>query len=65
MIDGETGIVAEPLEPKAVALAIVSLLDDPLRAAKYGRAGRARVEAGFTWARRAEGLARILADAAG
>ncbi len=65
VVDGETGVIAEPLEPKAVALAIVSLLDDPPRAMKYGHAGRARVEAGFTWARRAEELARILAGAAG
>jgi phosphatidylinositol alpha-1,6-mannosyltransferase len=65
VVDGETGIVAEPREPKAVALAIVSLLDDPQRAAGYGRAGRARVESDFTWTQRTGQLARMLAEAAG
>jgi glycosyltransferase involved in cell wall biosynthesis len=46
-------------------LAMVSLLDDLPRAERYGAAGRARVEAGYTWARRTERLARILADASG
>ena len=63
--DGETGLLVEPREPKALMLAMVSLLDDVPRAARYGLAGRARVEAGFTWAKRTERLARILAEAAG
>jgi phosphatidyl-myo-inositol dimannoside synthase len=65
VVDGQTGLIAEPREPKAVALAIVSLLDDPQRAAVYGWAGRRRVEADFTWAGRTQTLARVLADAAG
>ncbi len=65
IVDGETGLLVEPGEPKAVALAIVSLLDDPGRAERYGSAGRARVEADFTWTKRAERLTAILAAAAG
>jgi phosphatidyl-myo-inositol dimannoside synthase len=65
VVDEQTGLVVEGEEPKAVALAIVSLLDDPGRAARYGAAGRARVEAEFTWARRTERLAELLAAAAG
>ena len=65
VVDGETGLLVEPSEPKAVALGMVSLLDDPDRAARYGRAGRSRVEAHFTWTKRADRLAEILAAAAG
>jgi phosphatidylinositol alpha-1,6-mannosyltransferase len=65
VVDGETALVAEPREPKAVALAIVSLLDDQQRSATYGWAGRRRVEGAFTWGRRAAELADVLAGAAG
>jgi phosphatidylinositol alpha-1,6-mannosyltransferase len=65
VVDGETGTVVESREPKAAMLAMVSLLDDPPRSARYGAAGRARVEAAFTWKRRTERLAQILAEAAG
>ena len=46
--DGVTGLVVPPRDPQALAQAIRSLLDDPERRAAMGRAGRARVEAGFT-----------------
>jgi phosphatidylinositol alpha-1,6-mannosyltransferase len=65
VIDEETGLVVEGGEPKAIALAIVSLLDDPGRASRYGAAGRRRVEADHTWTKRTERLARVLAEAAG
>ncbi len=65
VVDGETAVIAEPREPKAVALAIVSLLDDQQRSAMYGWAGRRRVEGAFTWKRRAAELANVLAEAAG
>jgi glycosyltransferase involved in cell wall biosynthesis len=50
-------------EPKAVALTISRLLLDPALRARMGAAGRARVQEGFTWAMRAEELARILSRA--
>jgi len=65
VVDGETAVVAEPREPKAVALAIVSLLDDKQRSTLYGLAGRRRVEGAFTWGQRAAELANVLAEAAG
>jgi phosphatidylinositol alpha-1,6-mannosyltransferase len=63
VVDGDTGVLVEPREPKAVALAIASLLDDPTRRARYGAAGRARVERAFTWAQRGARLGQILAEA--
>jgi phosphatidylinositol alpha-1,6-mannosyltransferase len=65
VVDGVTGLLVEAREPKAVALAIASLLIDPDRAARYGAAARSRIEAGFTWTDRAERLTQILAAAAG
>jgi glycosyltransferase involved in cell wall biosynthesis len=44
VLDGETGLVAEP-EPEAVGRAIDALLAQPARAARMGRAGRERYAA--------------------
>jgi phosphatidyl-myo-inositol dimannoside synthase len=63
--DGETGLVVEGTEPKAVALALARLLGDPAEAARVGRAGRARVEAEFTWEGSAARLAGVLREAVG
>jgi glycosyltransferase involved in cell wall biosynthesis len=35
--DGRTGILVEPRDPEALAVAVISLLDDPGRAADIGR----------------------------
>jgi len=43
-VDGETGTLVPPREPKKMAAAIVSLLGDPVRARAMGAAGRQRVE---------------------
>jgi len=56
--------VVEPDEPKAVALALVSLLHDPALRVRLGAAGRERVEHGFTWGQRSARLGQILAEAA-
>jgi len=58
--DEVTGLLVEGTEPKAVALAITRLLNDPALREAMGRAGRERVERGFTWTNRAEQLADIL-----
>ena len=63
--DLRTGALVEGREPKAVALAVAGLLADPGLSERYGRAGRERVESGFTWDRQADRLARILAEASG
>jgi glycosyltransferase involved in cell wall biosynthesis len=46
--DGITGLVVPPRDPQALGQVIQNLLADPARLAAMGRAGRARVEAGFT-----------------
>lgn len=39
VIDGETGCLVAPSDPSALASAITRMLDDPGRAAEFGRAG--------------------------
>lgn len=60
IVDEVTGVLVEGREPKAVALAMARLLDDPGTMASMGAAGRGRVEEGFTWPKRTERLAEIL-----
>jgi phosphatidylinositol alpha-1,6-mannosyltransferase len=60
VVDQETGLVVEGREPKAVALAVASLLRAPDVADRMGQAGRRRVEEGFTWAHQTARLAGIL-----
>jgi phosphatidylinositol alpha-1,6-mannosyltransferase len=64
VLDQETGVVIEGREPKAVALAVRTLLDHPVPTARMGAAGRARVETAFTWKGQAARLAEILSRAA-
>ncbi|HEX9709659.1 MAG TPA: glycosyltransferase family 4 protein [Candidatus Thermoplasmatota archaeon] len=47
--EGMEGHLANPLDPLAFASRIDSLLRRPLRRARFGRNGRAKVVAGFTW----------------
>jgi glycosyltransferase involved in cell wall biosynthesis len=49
--DGETGIVVPPTEPEAISDAIRSLLLNPDRRKKMGRAGRHAVETHYNWDR--------------
>jgi phosphatidylinositol alpha-1,6-mannosyltransferase len=65
VVDQKTGLLVEGSEPKAVALAITRLLQDPGLRSRMGAAGRTLVEEGFTWPMRAAELAAILARAAG
>jgi phosphatidylinositol alpha-1,6-mannosyltransferase len=64
IVDQETGLLVEGGEPKAVALAVGSMLRAPDVAARMGRAGRIRVEDGFTWKHQSERLVEVLARAA-
>jgi phosphatidyl-myo-inositol dimannoside synthase len=65
LADGETGLLVEGEEPKAVALAVARLLLDRPVAERMGALGRARIEAEFTWARVAERLAAVLRSSVG
>jgi glycosyltransferase involved in cell wall biosynthesis len=48
VVDGETGVLAPPDNPEALAGALIDLLVDRERASKYGKAARRRVEQAFT-----------------
>jgi D-inositol-3-phosphate glycosyltransferase len=62
--DGRTGILVPPKDPMAIAKAARSLLDDPVRRAAFGRAGRARALSLFSWERVASCTADIYARVA-
>ncbi|MHA6783914.1 glycosyltransferase family 4 protein [Pseudonocardia saturnea] len=58
--DGGTGHVVDGRDPRAVADALAGLLADPAAAAAMGRAGRARMEADWSWAARVRDLTALL-----
>jgi glycosyltransferase involved in cell wall biosynthesis len=64
---GITGLLVPPADPAALAAAILSLLEDPVRAARLGTAGRRRAASDFSLSRHLaaiEGLyARMLGEA--
>ena len=49
VIDGVTGLLAEPGDPADLARQIAKLLDDPALRRQMGVAGRRRFEQEFTW----------------
>jgi phosphatidyl-myo-inositol dimannoside synthase len=48
VVDGETGLLVDPLDPDAIALALGHLLASPELARAMGEAGRRRLERHFT-----------------
>jgi len=48
VVDGVTGVLADPLDPPALARALVALWRDPARCEALGRAGRVRYEHHYT-----------------
>lgn len=60
IVDGETGLCCDPRDPRAVAGAVLTLLEDPARAREIGRAGRRYVERAGTWEHAAHALASAL-----
>lgn len=58
--DGITGILAPPEDEKALAHAVIALLNDPERRRAYGEAARKRVESHFDIAQTAEEIDHIL-----
>jgi phosphatidylinositol alpha-1,6-mannosyltransferase len=63
VVDGETGLVVDGRHAGQVAEAVAGLLDDPQRAHRMGKAGRARVERSHTWPVIAERLSLWLREA--
>jgi len=58
VIDGETGLIVPPQDPRALARALARVLDDPELANTLGAEGHRRLLAGASWdevARRVEG----------
>jgi D-inositol-3-phosphate glycosyltransferase len=62
VVDGHTGLHVPPGDADAAARAIGSLLADPARAARLGRAGRARAEARYGWDRVAAATEAVYRD---
>lgn len=48
VVDGETGLLVKPGDPDGLARAVVSALNDGVRRAAFGLAGRRRIETRFT-----------------
>ncbi len=65
VVDGETGVLVPPGDARALARAIVDLLDDPGRRARLAAGGRARIAASFTAARMARSVEAIYREIAG
>jgi D-inositol-3-phosphate glycosyltransferase len=60
--DGRTGVLVPPRDPAAIARAVRSLLDSPEQRAAFGRAGRERALAHYTWDRVAASTAQVYAQ---
>lgn len=60
--EGESGLLVQPTDPREVAQAIRSLLDDPSLAQRLGAGGRRAVETHFNWDRVAQEMIRIAGE---
>jgi phosphatidylinositol alpha-1,6-mannosyltransferase len=63
VIDGETGFVVDPDDPRALERAIAGLLEDPARARQIGEAARRHCQR-FDWERGADALEAVLRETA-
>jgi starch synthase len=62
VLEEETGLLVPPSDAQAMAAAVNRLLTDPAMADYLGQAGRARVEAKFTWSAVADRTADLYAS---
>jgi alpha-maltose-1-phosphate synthase len=61
--DGKTGLLVPPARPDVLAQALTRILENPETGRRMGKAGRARVEARFSWASVAERTQQVYAEA--
>jgi glycosyltransferase involved in cell wall biosynthesis len=59
VVTPETGVLAPPAQPEALAAGIAELLDDGRRREAMGRAGRRRMETHFSWPSAARKTVRV------
>jgi glycosyltransferase involved in cell wall biosynthesis len=62
VVDGETGVLVPPGDPRALASAILAILRDPVRAKAMGSAGRDRVVREFGMDRAVRAMERLYGD---
>jgi glycosyltransferase involved in cell wall biosynthesis len=60
--EGQDGLLFKYLDPDSLAQAILELLDDPLRQARMGEAGRQKVLRNYTWEIVADRLRAVYAE---
>jgi glycosyltransferase involved in cell wall biosynthesis len=63
IVDGETGLLVPPRDPKALGAALRALLADPQAVADLGAAGRRRVLSRYTWTKVAASTAAAYREA--
>jgi glycosyltransferase involved in cell wall biosynthesis len=64
VVDGVTGRLVPPREPRALADALAALASDPRARREYGAAGRRRVESRYAWSQIARETASIYREVA-
>lgn len=64
VVDGVTGWLVPPRQPRALAEALNVLVGDPAMRADFGKAGRRRVESRYAWSHIAQATAGVYLDVA-
>ncbi|MCI0370923.1 MAG: glycosyltransferase [candidate division NC10 bacterium] len=65
VLHDETGLLVPPAQPKALAEAVLALLEDPGRAARLAAAGRRRAETEFSLSRHVEAVEALYRELLG
>jgi glycosyltransferase involved in cell wall biosynthesis len=63
LTDGEHGLLVPPRDDRALAGALIALLDDPVRAARLASAAKERVERRFSRTEMIDGLLGVYGEA--
>ncbi len=65
VVHGETGLLVSPAQPRPLADAVLSLVNDPAWARRLGQAGRLRAEAEFSLSRHVKSVETLYAELLG